>query len=82
MEIILDGSSLRKTLNIMSSNYKGCFFHVNKSLGTLLRGISYMNNKTKHVLENFFSLLKKGLQNREAVLILNLAIPLPKESEE
>lgn len=45
----------------MSSNYKGCFFHVNKSLGTLLRGISYMNNKTKHVLENFFSLLKKGL---------------------
>lgn len=45
----------------MSSNYKGCFFHVNKSLGTLLCGISYMNNKTKHVLREFLLPTKKGL---------------------
>lgn len=31
---------------MMSSNYKGCFFHVNKSLDSLLCVISYMNNKT------------------------------------
>lgn len=48
----------------MMSNYKGCFFHVNKSLDSLLCVISYMNNKTKHVLENFFSLLKMGLTKK------------------
>lgn len=29
----------------MNNNYKGCFFHVNKSLDILLRGISYMNDE-------------------------------------
>ena len=65
----------------MSNNYKGCFFHVNKSLDTLLY-ISYMNNKTKHVLENIFFLLKMGLTKEGGCSYMNLAIPLAKESEE
>lgn len=44
---------------MMSNNYKGCCFHVNGSLDILSRDISYMNNKTKRVIEFLFP-IKNG----------------------
>lgn len=66
----------------MSNNYKGCFFHENKSLDILSHDISYMNNKQNMLYRVSFPYQKWGLQKWKVVLILNVAIPLPKESEE
>lgn len=73
-------SSLRK-INIMSSNYKGCFFHVNKSLGTSSWYFLH-EQQNKTCVREFLLPTKKRAYKTEAVLILNLAIPLPMESEE
>lgn len=50
----------------MSNNYKGCFFHVKQKSGYFVTWyfLHEQQNKTKHVLENFFSLLKMGLTKK------------------
>lgn len=52
--------SVEKILNLMSNNYKGCFFHVNKSLDILSHDISYMNNKQNMCYIEFHFPTKNG----------------------
>lgn len=66
---------------MISNSYKGWFFHVNKSLDVLLHDISYIKNKMKKKNSCYRIFLPGALEKKEIVLILNLAIPLPKESE-